>query len=80
MSENVSQWEAVGFVTELLVAIAAPTTLLALAGRWLDRTYQLSPWCTIVGLALSLLISYALIKRKAATMASRLGSKNTSKH
>ena len=73
--QNVSQWQAVGFVTELLIAIAVPTTLLALGGRWVDEKYGTAPWATLAGLIVSLAISFVLVKRRVKSMAARLSTK-----
>lgn len=74
VSKIISQWEAVGFVTEVLISIAVPTTLLALAGRWADEKYGLTPWLTVLGLLLSLAISASLVTRRAKEMAARMKS------
>jgi hypothetical protein len=71
----ISQWEAVGFVTEVLVAVAVPTTLLALGGRWMDAKYGIAPWATVLGLILSLAISAFLVTRRAKEMAARMKSR-----
>lgn len=73
-SKIITQWEAAGFVTEVLVSIAVPTTLLALAGRWADAKYGIGPWMTILGLLLSLAISALLVTRRAKEMAQRIKS------
>lgn len=70
----ISQWEAVGFVTELLVFVAVPTTLLALGGRWVDDRYGSSPWATVGGLLLSLAISALLVVKRSTEMAERMKS------
>jgi len=71
-SKPVSIWEALGYVWELLVLIAVPTIALALAGRWLDRRYHTTPWATIAGLFLAILICAVVVKRKGASIAERL--------
>lgn len=64
-SQTIKAWQAIGFVWELLVAVALPTTVCALVGRWADRRFHLTPWITLIGLALALGISFILVKRKA---------------
>lgn len=54
-----------GFVWEVFIAIALPTTAFALLGRWLDKQWHSSPWMTIVGLFLALGIACFLMMRKA---------------
>lgn len=60
-----TQWEAVGFVWEVFVSIAAPTVLCALAGRWLDKRYASTPWFMVIFLVLAVAISGLLVYRKA---------------
>ncbi len=61
----VNKWQAVGFVWEVVMDVAIPTTIFALAGRWADKRWHLSPWMTVFGLALAMAITYVLMKRKA---------------
>jgi LPXTG-motif cell wall-anchored protein len=75
VSKIISQWEAVGFVTEVLVSVAVPTTLLALLGRWADAKYGTSPWLTILGLLLALGIAALLVTKRAKEMAKRMSGK-----
>ncbi len=63
-TETIKAWQAVGFVWEVLVFVAVPTTLFALAGRWADRHWHLSPWMTVLGLILALGVTAILMKRK----------------
>lgn len=63
-TQTVKVWQAVGFVWEVLVFVAAPTTVFALVGRWADRHWHLSPWMTVLGLVLSFGVTYVLMKRK----------------
>ena len=53
------------FVFQVLAAVAVPTTLFALAGRWLDTRFGTSPWATAVGLVIALGVSYVLVRRLA---------------
>ncbi|HWR00117.1 MAG TPA: AtpZ/AtpI family protein [Candidatus Methylomirabilis sp.] len=68
----VSIWEALGFVWELIVMIAVPTIALALAGRWVDQRFHTTPWVTLAGLLLALLICVFIVRRKALAIAFRL--------
>ena len=63
-TSTVKAWEAMGFVWETLVYVAGPTTIFALAGRWADRRWHLSPWMTVLGLVFSLGVTFVLMKRK----------------
>ena len=70
--QEMTRWEAGGFVWEVLLSVAVPTTLFALAGRWLDRRWNVSPWMTVAGLALALVVSALLVLRKARQYKERL--------
>lgn len=61
----ISAWRATEFVWEVLMSVAIPTALSALAGRWFDRRFNLAPWGTIVGLVIAVALSGALVYRKA---------------
>lgn len=65
-------WEALELVWDILLGIAIPTTLFALAGRWLDKRYSTSPWFTIIGLALALLVAGVIVTRKGKDISKRL--------
>jgi hypothetical protein len=69
---SVSTWEAVGFVWQLLLFVAVPTTLLALGGRWLDVKYGTTPWATLAGLVLAITIAMAAAYRAGKRMAKKL--------
>ncbi len=64
-SKAVNAARAMGFVWEVLISIAIPTTLFALGGRWLDTRWHTSPWFVLIGLVLSFLTAGALVMRKA---------------
>lgn len=68
----ISRWEAIGFVGELFGAVAIPSTLLILAGRWLDQRYGLTPWVTLVGLFLALGFAAFFVVRRGKRMAARI--------
>ena len=67
-----SSWEAVGFVWQVLLFVAVPTTLLALGGRWVDTRYGTTPWVTLAGLVLALAIALTAILHAARRMAKQL--------
>jgi F0F1-type ATP synthase assembly protein I len=71
---KIGQWEAVGFVWELIIIIAVPTVFCALLGRWIDNQYGIAPWGIIVGLILALGLSAALVNRSVKGMAKRMKS------
>jgi F0F1-type ATP synthase assembly protein I len=68
----ISQLEALGFVTDVFISVAVPTLVFAFLGRALDARLHTSPYCTVIGLLLSLAIAALLIGRKAKAMAERM--------
>lgn len=72
--KQISQLNAVGFVWEIFAAIALPTTLFALAGRWLDARWNISPWMTVLGFVLAIALSGWIVYRKAKKFAESMKS------
>ncbi|MBP7133951.1 AtpZ/AtpI family protein [Patescibacteria group bacterium] len=64
-SPGVPPIQALGYVGELLFAIIIPTVLCAWGGRWLDQRYDFSPFGTIAGLFLALVLVAVIISKKA---------------
>lgn len=62
---GVPQMQALGYVVELLADIFVPTVLCAIAGRWLDQHYHISPFGILVGLVIALVLVAVIIRRKA---------------
>ncbi len=67
--KRISQLAAVGFVWDIFISIALPTTVCALAGRALDKRWNVSPWMTVIGFVLAISVSGALVYRKAKRFA-----------
>jgi len=63
---------AMGFVWEVFMSIALPTTLFALGGRWLDERLRVSPLFVLLGLATALGITYMLMRRKSRELTNKL--------
>ncbi|HEU0050431.1 MAG TPA: AtpZ/AtpI family protein [Patescibacteria group bacterium] len=63
--KKVSTLEAIGFVWDVLIAIAIPTVLFALGGRWMDQHWHTSPLFAVIGLFLALAVTLVLMMRKA---------------
>lgn len=59
-----SQLKALGLVWDLLLGIAIPTVSFALLGRFLDQRWHTSPWLTMIGLALALVVTMVIVTRK----------------
>lgn len=70
--KTVSQWQALEFVWDILFAIAVPTVLFALGGRWLDARYKTSPLFTAIGLVLALIVGGVIVAKKGKSMSKRL--------
>ena len=64
-TKKINKWQALGFVWDIFFAVAVPTVIFALAGRWLDTRWHVTPLFTVIGLVLALAIIYVLVKRKA---------------
>jgi len=71
-NKTISRLEAIGFVWDVFFSVSIPTVLFALVGRWLDTHWHSSPYATVAGLLLSLIVSVLLISRKAITMSKRM--------
>ena len=56
--------ELVGFAYEVGSAIAVPLVILALSGRYIDKTYGTSPLFLVAGLLLSLVSTSYIIYKK----------------
>ncbi len=67
---------ALGFVTDVFISIALPTTLFAWIGRTLDKRWSTSPWMTVVGFILALALSGTLVYRKAKRAAEDMKTGN----
>lgn len=55
---------AVSFAWELGYSIAIPLVLLALGGRFIDIKFDLSPFCFLFGIILSIFISSFIVFKK----------------
>ncbi len=67
-----SPWQALSMVWDILFAIAVPTVIFGLGGRYLDAKFGTNPFFVILGLALSLVFVAILVTRKARDIAQRL--------
>ncbi len=68
----VDAWRATGFVWDILVRIALPTTVFALFGRWLDRRWNTSPWFVLIGFICAMALSFFLVLRAARSFQASL--------
>lgn len=67
-----SPWQAIEFVSDILMSIAVPTVLFAIGGRWLDRHFGTTPLFMVIGLLLSLGIVATIVTRKGKAMSKLL--------
>lgn len=70
--KGVSPAEAIGIVWDILFAIAIPTMIFGLLGRWLDNRYGTSPLFLAIGLLCSLAAAGLVVVRKGKRIADRL--------
>lgn len=63
-----SKMQAWSLAFELGYTIAIPIVLLALAGRYLDKTFNTAPFLLLAGILLSIFISTAIIYKKVKTI------------
>ncbi len=66
--KGITTWQAMDLVWDVVFAIALPTTIFALGGRWLDQRWQTSPLFLLIGLVMSLIVAFVLILRKAKSL------------
>jgi len=59
-----NSWSAVGLAWELGYTIAVPLVALALAGRYLDKKLDTSPWLLLIGILVSIALSSWLVYKK----------------
>lgn len=64
--------QAMGMVWDIVLLVIVPTVLFAWGGRWLDKRYDLSPWCTIAGFVLALIVVGVGVYKKGKEISKRL--------
>ncbi len=57
-------WNAYRLVFEVGYTVAIPLVMFALAGRFLDRRLDTSPWLLLTGIVVSIFISSFIVYRK----------------
>lgn len=62
--EKSNLWQALSLLGQLGYVIAIPLVILAIAGRFIDKKYDASPWFLIAGMLLALVISTLWVFRK----------------
>lgn len=70
--KDMTPWEALGIVWEIGAAIAIPTVLSALIGRWLDRRFGTTPLFLILMLLISLGICAVIVVKRGKEIAKKL--------
>lgn len=63
--KSVSPLQSLGYVSELLFSIVIPTMFFAWGGRWLDRRFEITPFGTMVGLVIALVVVVIIVRKKA---------------
>jgi len=61
MDKNINIWS---FAWELGYSISLPIVIFALAGRFLDRKFDTSPWIMLIGILVSIMISSHIVYKK----------------
>jgi F0F1-type ATP synthase assembly protein I len=72
VSKAPSTWTALAIVWDIGFAIAVPTVVCALGGRWLDARFGTSPLFIILGLFAALTVSGILVVRKGNRLVKQL--------
>jgi len=57
-------WSALSLAWELGYSISLPIVIFALAGRFLDRKFDTSPWMLLIGILISIIISSYIVYKK----------------
>ncbi|MBU1348492.1 AtpZ/AtpI family protein [Patescibacteria group bacterium] len=65
-------WMALGIVWDIGIAVAVPTVVSALGGRWLDTRFGTSPLFLILGLFVALVVSGILVVRMGRRIVTQL--------
>lgn len=74
-----TNWQALDLVWDILLAIAVPSVLFALGGRWLDQRWHTTPLFLILGLLAALGITTLLVIRKAKKLQALMKDQNNKK-
>lgn len=64
MKKPDKQFSALGLAWNLGYTIAVPIVVLALAGRWLDKKLETSPWFLLAGILISVAVSSWAVYKK----------------
>jgi F0F1-type ATP synthase assembly protein I len=70
MKEDKKQdsWSALGFAWELGYSIAIPLVVFTLGGRLLDKKLGTSPWLLLIGLGISIFVTFFIVYKKLMTV------------
>lgn len=72
-------WQALSFSWELGYSIAVPLIVLALAGRFLDKKFDSSPFLFLSGVFISIIISTTVVYLKATKLIAKTSAINKDK-
>ena len=57
-------WSEVSFAWELGYSIAIPLVIFTLAGKLLDKKLGTSPWLLLIGLFISIIVTFYIVYQK----------------
>lgn len=64
--ENNKSWSAIKFAWELGYSIIVPLVVFALAGRFLDKKLETTPWFLLSGILISIIVTSFVVYKKTA--------------
>ena len=61
-------WSALSFAWELGYSIAIPLVVFTMGGRLLDKKLGTSPWLLLIGLFISIIVTFYIVYQKLMTI------------
>lgn len=74
-----SQWSVFSLAMELGYLIAIPLVVFALAGRFVDKKLDTSPWIFLAGICISIVLTTYLVHKKTVSVLDNDSEENTEK-
>lgn len=72
VKKEMTPWQAMGIVWDLMFDILVPVVLFALLGRWLDRRYGTTPLFIAISLIFALAVTIVIVTKKGRSIAKQL--------